>query len=117
MIYLASPYSNPDPTIRGARFVAVCRATGALLAAGAHVLSPIASSHTIALYCNLPAEFDFWAALDHDIIDRCDEVWVLCLDGWDSSVGVTNECEYARSRGKTIRFIDPADPTQPLRQP
>jgi len=34
MIYLASPYSHPDPAVRAERYRAACRATAALLLAG-----------------------------------------------------------------------------------
>ncbi|GIW55540.1 MAG: hypothetical protein KatS3mg082_1944 [Nitrospiraceae bacterium] len=34
MIYLASPYSHPDPAVREERFHAACRAAAALLLAG-----------------------------------------------------------------------------------
>jgi hypothetical protein len=33
MIYLASPYSHPDPLVRKARFDAACRATADLIRA------------------------------------------------------------------------------------
>ena len=59
MIYLASPYSHPDATVREARFQAACRATASLIRAGHEVFSPIAHSHPLAAF-GLPTDWSFW---------------------------------------------------------
>ena len=41
MIYLASPYSDPDPAVRQSRFEAACKATAEMLRAGLIVFSPV----------------------------------------------------------------------------
>lgn len=108
MIYLASPYSHPMPRIRLARFECVCRAAGVMLNRGHNVLSPIAHTHPIAIIMKLPTGFDFWAELDKAYIDRCDEVWVLMISGWENSIGVRFEIDYATSQGKRVLFVDPS---------
>ena len=45
MIYLASPYSDPDPAVKQARYDAAVRAVGALMARGETVYSRIVSTH------------------------------------------------------------------------
>jgi Domain of unknown function (DUF1937). len=47
MIYLASPYSHPDPLVREARFDAACRAMADLVHAGQIVFSPIVHGHPL----------------------------------------------------------------------
>jgi nucleoside 2-deoxyribosyltransferase len=105
LAYLASPYTHDNPGIVLARFHLTCEAAGDLLRAGHHVLSPIAHTHPIAVQCGLPGNFDWYEAYDYALIDHCDEVWVLMLDGWRTSRGVTKEVAHARARGKPVRWV------------
>lgn len=101
LAYLASPYTGAEL----ARFEAVCLAAGGLIRAGYHVLSPIAHTHPIAVRGGLPGNFEWYEAYDYALIDACDEVWVLMLDGWRQSRGVTKEVAYARRTGKSVRWV------------
>ena len=106
IIYLASPYSHPDPAVREQRFHAACRAAVALLHAGRVVFSPIAHSHPLAQH-SLPGNWQFWEQYDRKFLERCDEVVVLMLDGWEESVGVQAEIRIARELGKPVRYLAP----------
>jgi nucleoside 2-deoxyribosyltransferase len=106
MIYLASPYSHPDPSVRERRFRAACRAAVALLHAGRVVFSPIAHSHPLAQH-GLPGSWQFWERYDRAFLERCEEVVVLMLDGWQESVGVQAEIRIARELGKPVRYLAP----------
>jgi len=107
VIYLASPYSHPDPAVREQRFREACVAAAALLRAGHAVFSPIAHSHPLVAH-GLPTDWSFWERQDREHLQRCDEVVVLMLDGWEASVGVREEIRIAREIGKPVRFVDPA---------
>jgi nucleoside 2-deoxyribosyltransferase len=104
MIYLASPYSHPDPSVREQRFRAACRATAALLRAGEVVFSPIVHSHALVEF-ELPTAWSYWERFDRTYLERCDEVVVLMLDGWEDSVGVREEIGIARALGKPVRYL------------
>jgi nucleoside 2-deoxyribosyltransferase len=104
MIYLASPYSHVDPAVREQRFCAACQAAVALLHAGRVVFSPIAHSHPLAQH-GLPGNWHFWERYDRAFLERCDEVLVLMLDGWEESVGVQAEIRIARELGKPVRYL------------
>jgi hypothetical protein len=106
MIYLASPYSHPDLTVRERRFHAACRAAAALLRAGHAVFSPIAHSHHLVEH-GLPGDWTFWQQFDRELLARCDEVLVLMLDGWEESVGVREEIRIARELDKPVRYVAP----------
>ncbi len=106
MIYLASPYSHPDPAVREQRFHAACQAAVALLHAGRVVFSPIAHSHPLAQH-GLPGNWHFWERYDRAFLELCDEVVVLMLDGWQESVGVQAEIRIARELGKPVRYLPP----------
>jgi nucleoside 2-deoxyribosyltransferase len=105
MIYLASPYSHPDPMVREQRFLAACRATVTLIRAGEVVFSPIVHSHALVEF-ELPTAWSFWERIDRAHMERCDEVVVLMLDGWAQSVGVREELRIARELGKPVRFLE-----------
>lgn len=117
MIYLASPYTckcedhKDDLSLRRhcgrIRFFAARDFCARLMRLGAHVISPIAHSHPIAMANDLPTDFDFWQSLDHDLIDRCDVVMVLELPGHEQSAGVADEIAYARSIGKLVVCVRP----------
>lgn len=112
MIYLASPYSHPDPDVREQRFEAACAAAAALLRAGHRVYSPIAHSHPLTRY-GLPGDWAFWERHDRWYLERCDEVVVLMLEGWDSSEGVQAEIDYATRLGKPVWYRAPVGPWPP----
>lgn len=106
MIYLASPYSHPDPAVRERRFRDACRATAKLLARGLHVFSPIVHGHAVAL-CGipLPADYAYWRDYCRDFVARSSELFVLHLDGWRESVGVQDEILTAIKEELPIRDV------------
>ena len=106
MIYLASPYSHPDSTIREERFRAACRAAAELMRNGNVVFSPVAHSHPIALH-GLPTCWKFWERHDREQLTRCDEMAVLTIDGWRESEGVHAEIRIAAELGKPVRYLEP----------
>jgi nucleoside 2-deoxyribosyltransferase len=106
MIYLASPYSHPDPSVREERFRAACRAAAALFRAGHFLISPIAHSHVLVEH-GLPGDWTFWQRFDRALLARCDALFVLMLDGWEESVGVQAEIRIARELGKPVRYLAP----------
>ena len=106
MIYLASPYSHPDPSVREFRFREACRAAAKLMRLGKAVFSPIAHGHCICTH-GLPTDWRFWEPFDRVQLERCDEVVVLMLDGWRESVGVQAEIRIAGQLGKPVRYLEP----------
>lgn len=106
MIYLASPYSHPDPDVREQRYRAACHAAAELIQAGHIVFSPVIHSHPLTAF-GLPTGWEFWQRVDLALLERCDEVVVLKLEGWEESVGVHAEIRTAGELGKPVRHRDP----------
>ena len=99
-IYLASPYSHPDKSVRENRFRAACKAASLLMVQGYLVFSPIAHSHTIAQYLDNHLDLDFWLEIDLSFLDSwADEMWILCIPGWWESKGIRREIEHAKKHG------------------
>ena len=109
MIYLASPYSHPDPDVRNARFVDVCRAAGRLMLASCDpVFSPIAHGHSVAEHAEGIDAMDaeFWMRQCVGMLRLADILYVLKLDGWQESRGVREELEIARAFGIPVKFLE-----------
>jgi len=106
LIYLASPYSHPDRQIQERRFQAVCQQAAEMMRRGELVFSPIAHTHPIAAY-DLPGDWAFWRRYDRAMLERCDELVVLQLYGWEESIGVQAEIAIAKELNLPVRFIRP----------
>ena len=89
LIYIASPYSHPDPAVRQKRYEDVSAYTAKRMMEGAVVYSPIAFNHPLSVRYEMPTDWVFWKHFDCRMIDKCDAMEVLMLDGWDTSVGVS----------------------------
>jgi len=106
MIYLASPYTHPDPLEMQYRYEKACKATAHFLSLGFTVYSPIVHCHPITLEYSLPKDFAFWQNLCLNMLAKADGLWVIQLDGWQKSEGVTAEIVYAVNRGLPVVYID-----------
>ena len=106
MIYVASPYSHRDPKIRQERFEKVCDFCSIMINRGLVVYSPIAHNHPISTRKELPKGFEFWKKFDLHILNLCEQITVLCIDGWEESVGVQAEISFARKKNLPVIFRD-----------
>jgi len=106
-IFLASPYSDEQLSVRLRRFVEASRACAYLANTGLAVYSPIVHWHDIALIHRLPTDADFWMEQNRPFIEKCDRMYVLELDGWRESVGVTLEIAAARALNKPVIQFPP----------
>lgn len=106
LIYLASPYSDPDPAVMQWRFEIICGIAGDLMRSGQLIFSPIAHTHPIAARCDLPRGWDFWQRYDHAMLIACSKLLVAKMPGWNKSVGVAGEVKIARQMGIPIEFLD-----------
>lgn len=111
MIYLASPYTHIDPTVRGKRYRAVLRATARLIMGGHVVFSPIVHSHELALLIPQKGIYgiDFWKEWDVGILRRCEQLWVLTLPGYLESTGIRSEMEIADAMYMPTAMVPPTE--------
>ena len=95
MIYVGSPYSDPDHLVRADRAFHVARFAAQYVRRGHVIYSPIASWHHVAEQFTLLKDFQFWKQLNFGILRLASEMWVLELDGWAKSVGLNGEMDMA----------------------
>ena len=101
LIYLAIPYTGSEAV----SFEIANKVAGVLMQRGVIIFSPISHSHSIAEMCALPVEWHFWEYQDRLFIERSEELWVICCEGWERSKGVKAEIDYANELGKRVRFL------------
>lgn len=106
LIYLASPYSHPDDSVREENFRKVSQIAADLTAEGYIVLSPITYGHTLLQFKEMPSDWSFWASFCFSLLVKADKLLVCDnLEGWDKSRGVDEEMSFARDHGIKIEFL------------
>lgn len=96
-IYLAVPYSNPDPDVRSERFNCASDWANRLTRQGKIIYSPITHGHVLSLWGGLPVDFDFWQTHCLSFLRSwAQELYVLTIPGWEQSKGVQAEMEEAQ---------------------
>lgn len=73
------------------------------------LFSPIMHNHQASIFCDINGNWDFWKTFCINMLDKCDEMYVFMIDGWESSVGVWAEIEYALNNNKKLYFIEEKD--------
>lgn len=107
-IYLASPYSHPDPAVRDMRYMRVRDiAARLILERDQPVYSPIAHCHDMCAAAKAPFTYEAWREQDEAMIRPAEEVWVAMLPGWRESAGIKAEVAYWRSLGWREMYLDP----------
>lgn len=105
MIYLASPYSHPDPYLREERYLRAMHALGYLLSKKQWAYSPIVHCHELKKVSELPPGYKFWLEFDRHVIKRCDKVTVLRIEGFAQSKGVAAEIAFAEEQGIPVDYL------------
>lgn len=107
MIYLATPYSHKVRDVMVARFEFSSVVAYWLMTQGDIVFAPISHSHPINELVHSNPTWEFWAKQDLGILRHCERLKVLTLPGWEKSVGVQAELNFARECGIGIGYIKP----------
>ena len=104
--YLACPYAHADPQVKLFRHKLVNYYTQQYLLKGQLVYSPL--THNIPLHpTDIEQTWDIWSTFDKAMLARCNTLIVLQTDGWQQSVGVTAEIEFAKTLYLPITFLQP----------
>lgn len=105
MIYLASPYTHPDPFVREERYLRTAKALTFLLAREEWAYSPIVHCHELAKIGGLPVDHLFWQKYDFHMLSKCDKFVILRIDGWQRSKGVAAEKAEAERLGISVEYL------------
>jgi Domain of unknown function (DUF1937) len=116
VIYLACPYTDPDPAVRKARFEVATAVAADFIRAGRVVYSPITMTHPIDMVlagASNTLGSDYWVAFDEAFMEMCSEMVVIQLDGWQESSGIRREIAYFNDHKKPIRYMEPPSSISP----
>lgn len=105
MIYLASPYTHPDPAVMTERYERVREFTVDKLLEGLAVFSPIVYGR--AMEKQMGHTFKEWKTFNDAVLVRCNYVWLLQLPGWEESAGCQYELQLAVDHNIPVRFHQP----------
>lgn len=103
IIYLASPYSDPDPLIRKTRFL-LAKQVVEMFVPEQPLFSPIVYAHELQTGRDTDAKTWLW--FNTSILRRCEEVWVLDIPGLANSRGCLQEIELAQTLNIFVRWLD-----------
>lgn len=104
--YLACPYSHHDPRMKAWRHQVANQVAFDLIKQGIFVYSPL--THNIPLnQMGIHGNWQTWKAFDHAMLSRCDRLIVIKIDGWEESIGVTEEIAFAKENNIPVEWMEP----------
>lgn len=69
-------------------------------------IAPMIQDYQLLRYMpSVEATWQDWGKHCRCLIERSDEVWILELEGWDTSVGVAGEIEHAQKHGVPVVYL------------
>lgn len=104
-VYLASPYTDPSPDVREARYDSAARISGQLMEMGFHVFSPVVHGHACERHMQKALPWEWWMSWSRTFLLESDELWIVCIHGWDTSKGVRAEWELAKQINLPVRHV------------
>ena len=104
LIYLASPYSHPSEAVRNYRYLNARKLVIEKLCEGIAIFSPIVYGHDMETA--IGTAYEPWQTLNDVMLEKCDEVWVLCDYDWQKSRGIRHEIDLAKKLEKPVKFFD-----------
>lgn len=106
LVYIGSPYSNPDPAVREENFNIVSRLAARKCSNGKVAFSPITYGHTLIGFKHMPTNWEFWKSFCLAFLEHADELLVYKMPGWENSRGLAEEIEFAIERNIKITWLE-----------
>lgn len=105
LVYLAAPYSDKDPAVVEKRIKEFLEIDAILTQQGIVTVSPL-YKHFLLHVGNIPGDWEYWKKYSLTLLEKCDAVFVLGIDGWDESTGVKAETEAAKECNIPVHSVD-----------
>ena len=105
--YLAAPYQHVDPEVCRKRLQAVTLQAAMLFQQGIYVFSPLTHNVPIKDLGVMLGNWEVWKEYDELLLSRCDLLYVLQLEGWEKSKGVSAEIALAKKLKLPIEMLPP----------
>jgi hypothetical protein len=105
LIYVACPYSDSDIQVVKTRIDSVTKYLAVLAARRQIAFSPLLMHYCLDSGVELPKDYEFWCNHSLTLLGKSDIMHVLTLPGWDLSIGVLDEIEFAEKNGIPIEYV------------
>lgn len=123
MLYIAAPYTHPDPLVRRARAHCVSVITAELMrdvGTGTNdwCFSPISLGHEIARHLpyEVAEDHGFWMRWCRNALEKASALCLIPLPGWQKSRGVAEELVYCDIKSLPVVYLDCVEWVQQLLQ-
>ena len=103
IIYLATKYTGEEEEA----FIRANKTMANLIQWGHAVISPISMYHTMAVVHNVPGDYPYWEKVNKKLMTMCNELMVITSPGWETSQGIQDEIEFAKSLGIHPHWVLP----------
>jgi hypothetical protein len=107
LIYLANPYHDQSVDLMEKRYQTTMEVMAriARLADDICIYSPIVTWHEIAKRHDLPKDFHWWRERDFFMLRKSAALWVVPIEGWQESFGVSQEVEFAQDTNIPVFYV------------
>jgi hypothetical protein len=109
MEYIISPYNHPDSRVVAERISLTSKFVAAMIERGFTPVSPSLYGHGLIIEADMVSHWLFWEKFCKSLLEKCNSVIVLQLEGWDRSIGVKAELEHVAMLGLPVRYTTPAE--------
>lgn len=97
-----------DKKVKEQRYHDINQIMAELTRRGHILFGPITQSATLTKYSHaLKGSWEFWKRFDTVVLNKCDALWVVMLEGWTASVGVQAEIKLAKNLKLPIVYLNP----------
>lgn len=107
MIYISSPYTHSDKNIVKFRIDETKRFVFWLIQNGWHPISIPIHYHDMSSEYPFETTAEFWNNFCEPFLLQSNKMFVLMLDGWIQSVGVSHEINIAKNNNIPIIYYQP----------
>lgn len=104
-IFVAGPFNDNSEDIKNFRIKTISEYCVKLFNKGDSPISALLMGLSFAKFGNLSTDTNTWITFSETLLKGCDEMHVLCVDGWDKSTGVKIEVEEATRLNIDIIYI------------
>lgn len=71
---------------------------------GEHIITPL-FMHELCVRYPIEGDYMFWEKFCLNLLKRCDIMYVLMLDGWKESRGVSEEIKFCEANDIPVRYV------------
>ena len=107
-IYVSSPYTSPDQTLRHKRYLHACYYTASLFLNKKYCYSPVVNFHHFMNEFGVAHDANTWMAQNFAMLSSAKECHVLTLENWEKDTLVLAEINFFRGakQGFPLYFVD-----------